>query len=107
MTRTRANISRRDNKKTPAVHPTPPSNQSSAFASVLGGMASGFGFGSGIEAAKGIGNSLFHEEKRIPASEEHSCQLLADVLHQCNGQEINLNDCSHLLQVFAEKCLPK
>ena len=44
MTRTRANISRRDNKKTPAVHPTPPSNQSSAFASVLGGMASGFGF---------------------------------------------------------------
>ena len=109
MPRTRSNISRRDNKKTSAVHHTPsvtPSNQNSGFSSMLGGMASGFGFGSGIEAAKGISNSLSHGDKP-PPSEDRGCQLLSDVLVQCRGNETNVNDCSHLLQIFAVRCLSK
>ena len=109
MPRTRSNISRRDNKKTSAVHHTPsvtPSNQNSGFSSMLGGMASGFGFGSGIEAAKGISNSLSHGDKP-PPSEDRGCHLLSDVLVQCQGKETNVNDCSHLLQIFAERCLSK
>ena len=85
---------------------------------ITGGMASGFGFGTGIETARGLSNSIFGSKENNEIyqninSKQDPCKSLLEIINKC--QETNkkqnvgnaLSDCNILIEMFSEKCLRK
>lgn len=102
-------ISRRNAnvKKIPPVpkQPTTTGN-GSLMGNVAGGMASGFGVGTGIEAARGIfGSNQSNIETNVTKGNDQGCQILSDMITKCKEKNDGFNDCNDLLEMFSNKCL--
>ena len=81
--------------------------QESVLGNMVGGMVSGFGIGTGIEAAKGLGDKIFGNKEYTQeknTNNKANCQLLSDMINKCN-QNNEYNNCDNLLKIFSEKCL--
>ena len=75
---------------------------------VAGGMASGFGVGTGIEAARGIfGSNPSNIETKVTKGNDQGCQILSDMITKCKEKNDGFNDCNDLLEMFSNKCLSK
>tara|TARA_B100000161_G_C33446621_1_gene367152 strand:+ start:450 stop:788 length:339 start_codon:yes stop_codon:yes gene_type:complete len=108
-------ISRRNanTKKIPTVPKQPVKSNNSVMGNVAGGMASGFGVGTGIEAARGLGGAIFgsnqtNTEAVTKVNEnDQGCQILSEMITKCKEKNDGFNDCNDLLQMFSDKCLSK
>ena len=82
-------------------------NQSngSVMGNVVGGMASGFGVGTGIEAARGIFGSNQQNTATEAKGNDQGCQILSDMITKCKEKNDGFNDCNDLLEMFSNKCL--
>ena len=88
-------------------NPPPPkirNNQQnpSLIGNVLGGITSGFGVGTGIEAARGIfgGRSSSNE---ISIEKNNNCEMLFKLVEICEKKD-NSN-CEDLFNKFSKNCL--
>lgn len=96
MARVPANLSRRDGQKKPTIRNEP---KESNTANIIGGLASGFGFGTGIEVAKEMSQSIFGKPK--VEQKDNSCQMLSEMLVRCQDE---FSDCKSLVHLFTEHC---
>ena len=95
----------RNNKISKRKNPPPPkvtnNTSPSLIGNVLGGLTSGFGVGTGIEAARGVFGA------RSPSNEvsnhKNNCEMLFKLIEICEKKE-NSN-CDHLLDDFSKKCI--
>lgn len=100
MARVPANLSRRDGQKKPTIrneHASAP--KESNMANIMGGLASGFGFGTGMEVAKEMSHSIFGKPK--VEQKDKSCQMLSEMLVRCQDE---FSDCKSLVHLFTEHC---
>ena len=94
-------ISNRKNPPPPKITKNNTGSGSSLIGNVLGGLTSGFGVGTGIEAARGVFGA------RSPSNEvsnhKNNCEMLFKLIEICEKKE-NSN-CDHLMDDFSKKCL--
>tara|TARA_B100000902_G_C26506384_1_gene526414 strand:- start:61 stop:387 length:327 start_codon:yes stop_codon:yes gene_type:complete len=98
-------------KNPPPPTPSKSNSNGSLAGNVVGGMASGFGIGTGIEAARGLGNAVFGgkdttQTDNITNQNNEGCKILSDMIANCKDKNDGFNDCNDLLQMFSAKCLP-
>lgn len=96
----------RNNKISKSRNPPPPkviknNTGSSLIGNVLGGLTSGFGVGTGIEAARGVFGGRGPSNEAL--NHKNNCEMLFKLIEICEKKE-NSN-CDHLLDDFSKKCI--
>ena len=96
----------RNNKISKNKNPPPPkitknNTSSSLIGNVLGGLTSGFGVGTGIEAARGVFGA--RSPSNEVSSHKNNCEMLFKLIEICEKKESS--NCDHLLDDFSKKCI--
>ena len=100
-------ITSRKNAPPPAVQ----SNKPSIMGNIIGGMSSGFGFGTGIEAARGIFGGQQRQISTTPVNEnQNNCEMLFKLIESCKKKDNYTdldNNCDMLISKFTDVCINK
>ena len=67
-----------------------------------GCVASGFGIGTDIEAARCLDSAVFGKNEN---NNDMGCQILSEMITKCKEKNDGFNDCNDLLKMFSNKCL--
>ena len=89
-------------QKRTALKRTPPPPPVFQKEGLMGSVVSGFGMGTGLEAARSLFGGWRSQPDKSPTPE--GCQTLAEILESC--QETHM-DCEHLTEMFSKKCMEK
>ncbi len=111
-------MNRRNNLRKQNISPLPKKNNEptdSQNPGIMGNLGSsvvsGFGVGTGIEAARGVGNMIFgdknNEDKKDSdylIKDNTYCIDLYKVIEKCNNENKNI-ECENLKNIFKKTCL--
>lgn len=106
---------KKNNNSTALKKPPPPNNQeqnSGILGNIVGSMASGFGFGTGIEVAKKTVDSIFGYSNTEKQENEIICNVFFQLLQDCNNNNnydnnyVNsTNNCQVLYDDYKKHCV--